>query len=113
MVKTARGGHVRSFSVDKDNLNDIATRSNKRHDQLIVSVQLDQQLKDVSPNKAQKRNASVDRQSSRGIMGVCLFRELTYFDIGRSFMADSLHNIHIGAFVSFFFAYYCTRNERS
>jgi hypothetical protein len=37
----------------------------------------------------------------KGYLGPCAFRSLTYFDVGQSFLADSLHNLYGGVMVSF------------
>ncbi|CAF3863670.1 unnamed protein product [Rotaria magnacalcarata] len=98
MVPTKNDGNVRSFSMDYDNTINVTKRSNKRYDELITIYQLQQQLKDLWPNKKKLPDVLIDEQREKGIVGVCLFRDLTYFDVGRSFMSDSLHNVYIGAF---------------
>ncbi|CAF1619215.1 unnamed protein product [Rotaria magnacalcarata] len=103
MVPTKNDGNVRSFSMDYDNTINVTKRSNKRYDELITIYQLQQQLKDLWPNKKKLPDVLIDEQREKGIVGVCLFRDLTYFDVGRSFMSDSLHNVYIGAFVSEYF----------
>lgn len=35
-----------------------------------------------------------------GFLGECSLRELRYFDVGRSFAFDTLHNLYRGTFVS-------------
>lgn len=35
-----------------------------------------------------------------GFLGECSLRELRYFDVGRSFVFDTLHNLYRGTFVS-------------
>ncbi|CAF4182121.1 unnamed protein product, partial [Rotaria magnacalcarata] len=98
MVPTKNDGNVRSFSMDYDNTINVTKRSNKRYDELITIYQLQQQLKDLWPNKKKLPDVLIDEQREKGIVGVCLLRDLTYFDVGRSFMSDSLHNVYIGAF---------------
>ena len=95
-----KGGYVRSFAISDDDIDNISTRSNARYDELYQLVQLHKQLRDLWPNKKKLQDEFIDPQREKGIAGVCLFRELTYFDAGRSFMSDSLHNVYIGAFVS-------------
>jgi hypothetical protein len=41
-----------------------------------------------------------NKEMEHGIVGPCVLRQLTYFDVGFSFVSDSLHNIYHGAFVS-------------
>ena len=39
------------------------------------------------------------RDQMRGQISECVFRDLTYFDVGKSFLSDSLHNIYHGVMV--------------
>ncbi len=51
----------------------------------------------------QKKRATIKteyRDQMRGHVGVCVLRGLTYFDVGKSFLSDSLHNIYHGVMVS-------------
>lgn len=106
MVETSNDGHVRSFSTSVDDLDDIDKRSNERYDQLIDVIQAHKQLNYHLARNKQLKDSSIVKQYGKGIAGVCIFRELTYFDVGRSFMADSLHNIYAGAFVRNIFAFF-------
>lgn len=107
MVPTKNKGHVRSFSIDDHELDDLVTRSNERYDILIDIIHLQKDLRDLWPRQRQSKEPPVDKRNEKGLMGICLLRELTYFDVGRSFMADSLHNIYIGAFVNIKFCFCC------
>ena len=100
MVSTNKGGHVRSFSLDSQELSAVICRSNERYDVLIDIFELQKQLKNLWPRGLHSKDPPIDKQNEKGIMGVCLLRELIYFDVGRSFMTDSLHNVYIGALVS-------------
>ena len=80
-------------------LDDIAMRSNERYDILIDILELQQQLRDLWPRHRHSKEPPVDKRNEKGLMGNCIFRELRHFDVGRSFLADSLHNVYIGAFV--------------
>jgi hypothetical protein len=40
-----------------------------------------------------------DKVGEKGTLGPCILKALSYFDVGRSFIADTLHNAYIGAFV--------------
>jgi hypothetical protein len=40
-----------------------------------------------------------DKVGEKGTLGPCILKALSYFDVGRSFIADTLHNTYIGAFV--------------
>ena len=99
MVPTLKGGHVRSFATTEAELDDIPMRSNERYDILFDIFQLQQQLKELWPRDRHSKAPPVDKRNEKGLMGNCLLRELKYFDVGRSFLADSLHNVYIGAFV--------------
>ena len=100
MVPTNNGGHDRSFSIEDHQLNDLVVRSNEHYDILIDIFQIQEDLRNLWPRHRQSKEPPVDKRNEKGVMGICLLRELTYFDVGRSFMADSLHNVYIGAFVN-------------
>lgn len=100
MVATDNGGHVRSFSLNHYDFKSIHLRSNERYDALFELFQLQKHLRSFLPFNKRQRSAIIDRRSEKGIQGECLFRQLAHFDVGRSFLVDSLHNIYLGAFVS-------------
>jgi len=100
MVDTENGGHVRSFALSHQEIDAIHLRSNERYDALFDLCQLQKHLRSFLPRKKQKKSAKVDKLTEKGIVGECIFRQLAHFDVGRSFMVDSIHNIYIGAFVS-------------
>ena len=100
MVTTENAGHVRSFSLSHRDIDFIHLRSNERYDALFDLLQLQKHLRSFLPTKKQKQSAIIDKKKEKGIVGECVFRKLAHFDVGRSFMVDSLHNIYIGAFVS-------------
>ncbi|CAF1528663.1 unnamed protein product [Adineta ricciae] len=98
ILPTDRGGHVRSFSMTQHDIDNIQIRSNERYDHLINLFELQKQLRNLWPKRNRLIDELTDEQNEKGIAGICLFRELLHFDVGRSFMADSLHNIYIGLF---------------
>lgn len=100
MVPTNNGGHVRSFSIKNHELNDLITRSNERYDTLIDIIEIQKDLANIWPRQRLSKKPPIDKRNEKGLMGICVLRGLRYFDVGRSFMADSLHNIYIGAFVN-------------
>ena len=102
MVKSERG-HVQSFSVSKSDLDNIVLRCNERYDILLkLKEQNEHKMKNIkNQSKMQKKDIeSQHKRTEKRIMGVCILRRLSIFDVGISFMADSLHNSYNGAFVS-------------
>jgi hypothetical protein len=61
--------------------------------------ELQQQLRNLWPKQKRLMIELANEINEKGIKGICSLRELTYFDVGHSFLTDSLHNIYIGAFV--------------
>ena len=59
-----------------------------------------EQIREMQPSGSRKCLEFEHKKAEKGISGHCILRELSHFDVGFSFMADSLHNIYIGAFVS-------------
>ena len=81
-------------------LRHIELRSNARYDLLIGLRQtLDQQRNQLRVAQ-RKQQEKLDRETTRGILGPCSLRSCSMFDVGLSFMSDSLHNVYIGTFVS-------------
>lgn len=99
VVATENGGHVRSFSLRYQDFDSIHTRSNERYDALFDLFQLQKHLRSFLPHNKRHKSMIIDGKREKGIVGECIFRRLAYFDVGRSFMVDSLHNVYIGAFV--------------
>lgn len=104
---TSKSRHrINCFPIE--NINSLPPeRSNDRYDYLIAlkkanddevvrirSVQLDP----LARRRLKKKLIS-NKDSERGISGACVLRDLKYFDVGFSFVSDSLHNIYHGAFV--------------
>ena len=100
MVATDNGGHVRSFSLNHYDFQSIHLRSNERYDALFGLFQLQKHLRSLLPPNKRQRSAITDRRSEKGIQGECLFRQLAFFDVGRSFLVDTLHKVYLGAFAS-------------
>ncbi|UJR38879.1 hypothetical protein I4U23_031547 [Adineta vaga] len=78
-------GFIRCFPPNLTNL--LEPRSNTSYDQ----------------NKKQRagRNSltSVHTDGAKGYVGPCLLRRLRFFDMGHSFLTDSLHNLYAGLFL--------------
>ena len=83
MVSTTQGGHVRSFSINDHELSNIVVRSNERYDILIDIFQLQEQLQNHWPYHRRSKGPPIDKRNEKRLMGVCILRELTYFDVGR------------------------------
>lgn len=104
MVKIeSTNGHVRSFAAESDVLNNIQERCNIRHDVLLALKQSRDCYRGQLPKREQKYQEKCDQKKNCGILGPCVLRRCTMFDVGYSFMSDSLHNVYIGAFVSVLF----------
>lgn len=73
--------HIRVFPLTKTSISSVARRSNQNYD-----------------NAMKLKNVTDDRR--KGYLGHCALRSLTYFDVGRSFLTDSLHNLYGGTMVS-------------
>ena len=96
----ASGGFVRSFAMKLDGLKETEQRCNHRYDTLLVKKELRETQEKELPKKGKKQHEQQAKQENRGILGECVLRDCTMFDVGLSFMSDSLHNVYIGAFVS-------------
>jgi hypothetical protein len=98
-VKTVKNGNVQSFAMTMDSFEKIHLRSNTRYDALLNLKLLHEQIKQSFPARKRKALIKQHKADQKGILGCCILRELSYFDVGHSFMADSLHNVYIGCFV--------------
>lgn len=99
MVKTDKDGNVRSFVMIPNEFKQTNRRSNIRFDLLLDIKLLHDQLRQSIQGRIPKSLTKQHKIQEKGILGPCIFRELSYFDVGDGFMADSLHNVYIGAFV--------------
>ena len=98
-------GHARSFAMGKPTIVEIQQRTNELYDTLIRLKQHHEQVINNLPKRSTKQKKNIDilkqyGQAERGVMGICVLRSLSTFDVGTSFMTDSLHNVYRGAFVS-------------
>ena len=99
MVRTINDGNVRSFAMTPHDFDQIEFRSNMRYDILFGLKLLHQQIQHSFPARKRKLLIKQHKMEEKGILGPCILRQLSYFDVGRGFMADTLHNVYIGAFV--------------
>ncbi len=87
----------------RNDLDKIVLRSNERYDILLhLKEQNKQQMMNFKckSKKQQKHVKEQHGKAEKGILGPCVLRSLSAFDVGTSFMADSLHNVYRGVFVS-------------
>ena len=99
MVRTINHGNVRSFAITSNDFDQIEFRSNMRYDVLFDLKLLHRRIRHSFPVRKRKLLIEQHNIEEKGILGPCILRELSYFDVGRGFMADTLHNVYIGAFV--------------
>jgi hypothetical protein len=100
MVPTDNRGYVRSFATNNQELNELIPRYNGCYDVLVDVFEVQKQLNNLWVRDRYLKKPPTDKLNEKGLMGACLLRELAHFDVGRSFIADSLHNVYLGAFVS-------------
>ena len=98
---------INCFPIE-DSQNQPHLRSNDRYDYLISIKESNEKqiekfngrLLDRKAKRRLKQKLVKNKESERGILGPCILRQLKYFDVGFSFVSDSLHNIYHGIFVS-------------
>jgi hypothetical protein len=103
MMKTSAKGSARSFAVNKIKFQQIELRSNQRYDALLNLRHYHQQQLNTFDKLSKQQRKIIEEQyaaKEKGILGECTLRSLFCCDVGTSFMADSLHNVYAGAFVS-------------
>lgn len=99
VISGPSGGSVRSFALPSDLLRNVEQRGNTRHDVLLILKAARDRQRARLPLARQKRQEKCDKHKNHGILGPCILRSCLKFDVGASFMSDSLHNVYIGAFV--------------
>ena len=57
-------------------------------------------VKTAIPEKYRPTRKNARRDFMCGYLGECRLRQLRYFDVGRCFAFDTLHNLYRGTFVS-------------
>ena len=103
MVRTEYDGNVRSFAMTLNDMEEAHLRSNMRYDILLNLKFLHEQIRESFPSRKKRSLMEQQEEAEKGILGPCILRELSVFNVGRGFMADTLHNVYIGAFVSIWF----------
>jgi hypothetical protein len=59
-------------------------------------------VKIAIPERFRPTRKEALRDFMHGYLGECHLRDLRYFDVGQSFLFDTLHNLYRGTFVSIF-----------
>jgi hypothetical protein len=76
-------------------------RTNERHDLLLEQLRRNEiELASFSSYRGRPAIIEAHKKTVKGVKGSCILRTLSKFDVGRSFLVDSLHNIYLGLFVS-------------
>lgn len=94
-------GRCNTFVIGENDV--LQRRSNERHDELVMVLEKNAAELSDFINKGSRGKEKLEKQhrlAEKGIRGPCVLRPLTYFDVGKSFLSDSLHNVYLGAFVS-------------
>lgn len=99
-MATNKGGHVNSFSWELEKPDEIFARSNERHDELVQLKHTNEQALGSLIGGRRTFQLKLNKKSEKGILGLCILRRLSRFDVGKSFLVDSLHNVYLGTFVS-------------
>ncbi|CAF1577303.1 unnamed protein product [Adineta ricciae] len=79
----------------------LRKRDNKRYDELLLVYESNaKELAAFIERGTRGRNKLMNKHklSVKGIQGPCVLRSLAYFDVGSSFLVDSLHNVYLGVF---------------
>ncbi|CAF1366154.1 unnamed protein product [Adineta ricciae] len=96
-VSTNNNGSVVSFAIYET---DPPTneRTNERHDLLIKQLHRNAIELTASTYRGRRDLTDKHKQSEKGVKGPCVLRSLSNFDVGSSFLVDSLHNVYLGLF---------------
>lgn len=100
MVKTANDGYVRTFAMTHGDFERTPLRSNARIDALLSLKILHKDLRKLELPQRRKTMLIQHQDDEKDVLGFCILRELSHFDVSSSFMSDTLHNVYIGCFVS-------------
>lgn len=79
----------------------IERRRNERYDEIMQQISWNEEELQYLVSRHEIREAKLRHiQNTKGHKGPCILRKLKHFDVGKSFLVDSLHNIYLGVFVS-------------
>ena len=99
-VPTNNQGSIVSFAF-YENGDPVFERSNARHDFYLSQLRKNSiQLAKFTGSHGRPALLQSHRNAVKGAKGPCTFRSLSRFDVGHSFLFDSLHNLYLGLFVS-------------
>ena len=99
-VSTNNDGSIVSFTIH-DSTPLACERTNERHDFLLQQLRTNEiELARLPSNRGRNALLKKQRKTEKGVKGSCILRSLSKFDVGRSFLVDSLQNMYLGLFVS-------------
>lgn len=99
-VSTRNEGSIVSFAI-YENTDPVFERSNARHDFYQKHLKRNAvQLSHYSGSRGRPALLKSHKNLVKGATGPCILRSLSHFDVGQSFMFDSLHNLYLGLFIS-------------
>ena len=99
-MPTKKNGSIVSFAICQNGPSANA-RTNDRHDELLEQLRRNEdQLSKLSNRRGRRAFKETHKNEVKGVKGPCILRKLRKFDVGQSFLVDSLHNIYLGLFVS-------------
>lgn len=84
--------------LSKSKIRVFPIRKNDHQPKLRTNFTYD--VKMAIPEKFRPKGKNEYRDFMNGYLGECSLRELRYFDVGRCFVFDTLHNLYRGTFVS-------------
>lgn len=97
---TENDGSVVSFAIRSTD-QAAYERTNDRHDFLVKQIERNEiELADFVGHHGRPALLQKHRDLSKGLKSPCVLRSLSHFDVGQSFLVDSLHNVYLGVFVS-------------
>ena len=99
-IATRNDGSIVSFVVSENDI-PITERCNERHD--FYQDQLRRNAMELANFVGSHGRSALLKAHKKAVKGAkepCVLRSLSRFDVGRSFVFDSLHNLYLGLFVS-------------
>ena len=99
VVPTKRGGYLNSFVVSDEQGADVIDRTNDRYDTLTLLRESNNDALAAMPLRQRSIRLKENNEAEKGILGHCILRQLSAFDVGHGFVTDSLHNVYQGCWV--------------